>query len=62
LADLHKALSHDKVEETKTLGDKTKQWLLDMSKYAGKEGLKVGFEVAKQTAIRWISQRYGIHF
>jgi hypothetical protein len=61
LAELHKALTHDKVEETRTLGKKTKQWLVDIGKYAGKEGLKVGFEIAKQTAIRWLGQRYGIH-
>ncbi|WP_407112296.1 hypothetical protein [Bradyrhizobium sp. LMG 9283] len=61
-SELQKALSHDKVEETKALGEKTKQWLVDITKYAGKEGLKVGFELAKQTAIKWISQRYGIHF
>lgn len=61
VSDLHNALSHDKIEETKTLGDKTKQWLVDMGKYAGKEGLKIGFEIAKQTAIKWIGQRYGIH-
>lgn len=59
-----KALEHDiKADESagqETIGPKTKGWLADVGKYIAKEGAKAGFEVAKQTATKWILQHYGL--
>ncbi|MEW6450348.1 MAG: hypothetical protein AB1490_06860 [Pseudomonadota bacterium] len=42
-----------------TLGQRTKKWLSDAASYVGKEGLKVGFEVARRAATKWVMQHYG---
>jgi hypothetical protein len=58
------ALEHDieadKKSGQETIGPKTKGWLADVGKYIAKEGAKAGFEVAKQTAMKWILQHYGL--
>ena len=53
-------LEADKVAGQETIGSKTRGWLADMGKYIAKEGAKAGFEVAKQTATKWILQHYGL--
>ncbi|SFJ80223.1 hypothetical protein [Bradyrhizobium sp. Gha] len=47
--DLQKAIG-----DPDTKAEKAKQWASDAGKYIGKEGLKVGLEVAKRTALQWI--------
>jgi hypothetical protein len=32
-----------------------------MGKYLGKEGAKVGVEVAKRAAMKWLMQYYGLN-
>ncbi|QQN61381.1 hypothetical protein JIR23_17090 [Bradyrhizobium diazoefficiens] len=44
-----------------TLGQRTKNWLSDTASYVSKEGLKVGIDVAKRTATKWILQHYGFN-
>jgi hypothetical protein len=59
-----KALEHDieadKQDGKLSLGQKTKCWLNDIGKHLGKEGVKVGVEVAKRAATKWIMQHYGL--
>lgn len=55
--ELQEALGHDKPG---TKAEKAKQWASDIGKYIGKEGVKVGVEIAKQTALRWLGQYLGI--
>ncbi|WP_456770823.1 hypothetical protein [Bradyrhizobium sp. USDA 4448] len=55
--DLQKAIEHG---DPDTKAEKAKQWASDAGKYIGKEGLKVGLEVAKRTALQWIGQYLGI--
>lgn len=40
--------------------EKAKEWASDIAKYIGKEGIKVGVEVAKKTALQWLSQYLGL--
>jgi hypothetical protein len=44
---------------TPTLGAKVKGWLKDFGTMVGKEGLKVGVEIAKKVTTKWIMQYYG---
>ena len=53
-------IQEDKQSGQETIGPKTKRWLADMGKYLAKEGAKAGFEVAKQTATKWLLQHYGL--
>jgi hypothetical protein len=59
-----KALQHDmeadKQDGKPSLGQKTMGWLTDIGKYLGTEGVKVGVEVAKRAATKWIMQHYGL--
>lgn len=55
--ELQQAIEHDKPE---TQAERAKQWVAEIGKYIGKEGVKVGVEVAKQTALRWLGQYLGI--
>jgi len=59
---LRKALREDaKADEAKpTLGQRTMGWLKDSASYASKEGLKVGIEIAKKFATKWVLQHLGI--
>ena len=41
-------------------GAMASDWVSDIGKYIGKEGLKVGVEVAKKAAIKWIMQHCGL--
>lgn len=61
-ADGIKALSDIQTEQPSSsgLGEKAKGWLADMGKYLGKEGVKVGVEVAKRAAMKWLTQYYGL--
>jgi hypothetical protein len=54
--ELTKALEHS---EPETKMEMAKRWAGDMAKHIGKEGAKVSLEIAKQTALRWISQYLG---
>jgi hypothetical protein len=54
---LQTAIEHG---EPETKAEKAKQWATDIGRYLGKEGVKVGLELAKHTAIRWLSQYLGI--
>jgi hypothetical protein len=55
--ELQKVIEDDKPE---TKAEKAKQWVTDIGKYLGKEGVKVGVEVAKHTALKWLGQYLGI--
>ena len=59
-----KVLEHDieadEQDGKPSLGQKTMGWLKDISKYLGTEGVKVGVEVAKRAATKWIMQHYGL--
>ncbi|MDI3565414.1 hypothetical protein OWC48_33970 [Bradyrhizobium sp. Arg816] len=57
-----KALSDIRTEQPSSsgLGEKAKGWLADMSNYLGKEGVKLGAEVAKRAAMKWLTQFYGL--
>jgi hypothetical protein len=54
--ELQKAVGHGDQE---TKADKAKRWAAEVGKYIGKEGVKVGVEVAKRTALHWLSQYLG---
>ncbi|MGM4927671.1 hypothetical protein [Tardiphaga sp. 619_E2_N8_5] len=54
---LEKAVADGEPEEK---ADKAKKWALQIGKYIGTEGVKVGVEVAKKTALHWLSQYFGI--
>jgi hypothetical protein len=43
-----------------TLGHRTKKWLGNAASYTSKEGLKVGIDVAKRMATKWVLQHYGL--
>ncbi|ACF01661.1 hypothetical protein Rpal_3157 [Rhodopseudomonas palustris TIE-1] len=43
-----------------TIGQRTLGWLTNAASYTSKEGLKVGFEIARKTATKWIMQYYGL--
>jgi hypothetical protein len=60
IAALRADMTADKSSGQETIGARTKGWLKDIGKYLGKEGAKAGFEVAKQTATRWLLQHYGL--
>jgi AbiTii len=59
-----KALKHDieadKQDGQPSLGPKTMGWLTDIGKYLGTEGVKIGVEVAKKAATKWIMQQFGL--
>jgi len=57
-----KALADVQAEEPSGsgLGERAKGWLADVGKYIGKEGAKVGIEVAKRAAMKWLMQYYGL--
>jgi hypothetical protein len=60
LEQLGKDLAEDKKDDASTIGQRTKGWIENIGQYVGKEGLKVGLEIAKQTAIKWIMQHTGM--
>jgi hypothetical protein len=60
LAALKSDMAADKSAGQETIGARTKGWLKDVGKYLGKEGAKAGFEIAKQTATKWLLQHYGL--
>jgi hypothetical protein len=60
LRQLSNVLEADKSSGRPTLGEKTKTWVADIGKYLGKQGVKVGVEVAKQVATKWIMQHTGL--
>lgn len=60
-----KTLTHAMEEDQKdagekTLGQKTAGWIAGIGKSVGKEGLKVGSDVAKAAAMGWIKQHLGL--
>jgi hypothetical protein len=55
--ELQNVIEHD---EPETKAEKAKQWASDIGKFLGKEGVKVGVEVAKHTALKWLGQYLGI--
>jgi hypothetical protein len=61
ISKLQSAIEGDKAKHDETsIGDNVRGWLKQIGKTIGKEGLKVGIEVAKQTATKWIMQYYGL--
>jgi hypothetical protein len=62
IAKLEIAMKEDAEKDggTPTLGPRTLGWIKDAASYTAKEGLKVGFEIAKKTATKWIMQHYGL--
>ena len=57
---LARDLEADKKDSTPTFGQRTKGWIENIGQYLGKEGLKIGVEIAKQTALKWIMQHTGM--
>jgi hypothetical protein len=57
IEDLQKAIEPGREQ---IRADKAKKWAADVGKYIGKEGVKVGVEVARRTALHWLSQYLGI--
>jgi hypothetical protein len=59
-----KALQHDieadKQDGKPSLGQRTMGWLSDIGKHLGAEGVKVGVDVAKRAATKWLMQHYGL--
>jgi hypothetical protein len=55
--ELRKSIEH-KTADTKAENART--WAADIGKYIGKEGVRMGVEVAKRTALHWLSQYLGI--
>jgi len=52
-----------KADETNgqpTIGPRIKGWLANIGRYLGKEGAKVGIDVVKKLATKWILQHYGM--
>lgn len=62
IANLKNAMDADAKSNSNepTLGQRTKKWLTDAATYTSKEGLKVGFEVAKRYATKWLLQHLGL--
>ena len=54
--DLKKTISNG---TTETKAERAKEWAAEIGKYIGKEGLKVGADVVKRTALHWLSQYLG---
>lgn len=50
----------DKKSGELSLGNRVKGWLSNIGQYAGKEGVKAGFDVAKKYATKWVLQHYGL--
>jgi len=46
--------------EKGSIGPRVKKWIADAGRYLGKEGAKAGVDMAKELAMRWILQYYGI--
>jgi hypothetical protein len=42
------------------IGPRIKGWLANVGQYLGKEGAKVGIDVVKKLATKWILQQYGL--
>jgi len=61
ISKLQSAIEEDKTKHgERSIGDNALRWLKEIGKSIGKEGLKVGIDVAKQTATKWIMQYYGL--
>jgi hypothetical protein len=61
ISKLQSAIEEDKPNHGETsIGDNVRSWLKQIGKTIGKKGLKVGIEVAEQTATKWIMQYYGL--
>jgi hypothetical protein len=60
VAALETAIAADGEGGQPTIGPRIKAWLQSIAKYVGKEGLKVGADVAKALATKWILQQYGL--
>jgi hypothetical protein len=58
---LQQDIEADKQQDGKlSIGQKTMGWLANIGKYLGTEGAKVGIEVAKRAANKWIMQHCGL--
>ena len=57
---LKKAIAEDAKTGSKTLGAKTAEWLKDLPLTLGKGTLKVGFEVAKALATKYVMSYFGL--
>lgn len=61
ISKLQSAIEQDKTKLGEaSIGNNVRGWLKQIGKTIGKEGLKVGMEVAKRTATKWIMQYYGL--
>jgi AbiTii len=58
---LEEAIEKDKqINGAPTLGERTKQWIKSLPANFGKGGLKLGGEIAKTVATKWLLQYFGI--
>ena len=56
---LEQALSQDAKDGKPTIGAHVKSWLADIGRHLGKEGVKVGVELARKAALKWLQQHTG---
>jgi len=58
---LEEAIEQDKIGHNDTaVGGRVRGWLKEIGKTVGKEGLKVGVDIAKRVTTKWVMQYYGL--
>jgi hypothetical protein len=57
---LENAITADEKDGAKTIGQRTSEWLKELPTLLGKGTLKVGFEVAKSLATKFVLSYFGI--
>ena len=60
LKNLDADMKADEANGQPTIGPRIKGWLANIGGYFGKEGAKVGMDVVKKLATKWILQHYGM--
>ncbi|HMF19019.1 MAG TPA: hypothetical protein VKE98_17555 [Gemmataceae bacterium] len=60
LKKLEADIKADKTNGQPSIGPRIKGWIANIGQYLGKEGAKVGIDVMKKLATKWILQHYGM--
>ena len=60
LKKLEADIKADETNGQPSIGPRIKGWLANIGQYLGKEGAKVGIDVMKKLATKWILQHYGM--
>lgn len=60
LKKLEADIKTDEINGHPSIGPRIKGWIANIGQYLGKEGAKVGINVMKKLATKWILQHYGM--